>query len=243
MTGDLRPGVLFDVDGTLVDTNYLHALAWSRAFRDAGEWAPMNAIHRLVGMGGDQLVPRLLGHDSPAAVAARTKRYRELSGDIRPFPRAAGLLGRAHDGGLAVVLATSSPRDELETLRRSLHADAVIDGQTTADDIGQSKPAPDVFLTAMATFGIDARHALVGRLRTRRRKLAASCRHATRHSDGQVSGVEFPAGPLAGSGRSDGRHRDRSPDATRSCQPLLSRITPFELYWRDQCPVEAGARQ
>ena len=57
MTDGLRPGVLFDVDGTLVDTNYLHALAWSRAFRDAGEWAPMNAIHRLMGMGGDQLVP------------------------------------------------------------------------------------------------------------------------------------------------------------------------------------------
>src|ERR1700759_3319625 len=116
MTPGLRPGVLFDVDGTLVDTNYLHALAWSRAFRDAGEWAPMNAIHRLVGMGGDQLVPRLLGHDSPAAVAARPHRYRELAGDIHPFPRAAELLRRAHDGGLAVVLATSSPRDELETL-------------------------------------------------------------------------------------------------------------------------------
>src|SRR6201986_919611 len=108
----LRPGVLFDVDGPLLDTNYLHSLAWSRAFRDAGEWAPMNAIHRLVGMGGDQLVPRLLGHDSPAAVAARAQRSRELSGDIRPFPRAAELLGRDHDGGLVVVLATSSPRDE-----------------------------------------------------------------------------------------------------------------------------------
>ncbi len=50
MTGRLRPGVLLDVDGTLVDTNYLHALAWSRALRSAGEWSPMNAIHRLVGM-------------------------------------------------------------------------------------------------------------------------------------------------------------------------------------------------
>ena len=67
-----RAGILFDVDGTLVDTNYLHALAWSRAFRDAGEWAPTNAIHRLVGMGGDQLVVRLLGHPCETATKART---------------------------------------------------------------------------------------------------------------------------------------------------------------------------
>ncbi len=111
--------MLFDVDGTLVDTNYLHALAWARAFRDAGEWAPMNAIHRLVGMGGDQLVPRLLGHASPDAVAARPQRYQELAGDIRPFPRAAELLRQIHDGGLAVVLATSAPGDELQMLRQT----------------------------------------------------------------------------------------------------------------------------
>ena len=55
------PGVLFDVDGTLVDTNYLHTIAWARALDDVGEWAPMNAIHRLIGMGGDQMLPRLIG--------------------------------------------------------------------------------------------------------------------------------------------------------------------------------------
>ena len=59
-----RPGVLFDIDGTLVDTNYLHTLSWARAFADAGEWAPMNSIHRLVGMGSDRLVMELLGHES-----------------------------------------------------------------------------------------------------------------------------------------------------------------------------------
>ena len=92
MSEELRPGVLFDMDGTLMDTNYLHSLAWSRAFRDAGEWAPMNAIHRLIGMGGDQLVPELLGHDSPAATAARPHRYSELMGDIRAFPGSRELL-------------------------------------------------------------------------------------------------------------------------------------------------------
>ena len=157
---DLRPGVLFDVDGTLVDTNYLHALAWWRAFRDAGEWVPMNAIHRLVGMGGDQLVPRLLGHASPAAVAARPSHYQELAHDIRAFPGAANLIRQAHDHGLVVVLATSAPADELETLREALDADDAIDGQTAADDVTDSKPAPDVFLAAMERFSIDPRRAL-----------------------------------------------------------------------------------
>jgi HAD superfamily hydrolase (TIGR01509 family) len=156
----LRPGMLFDVDGTLVDTNYLHTLAWSRALRDAGEWAPMNAIHRLVGMGGDQLVPRLLGHDSAAAREARGPRYRELLSEARAFPGAAGLLHAVHERGLVVVLATSSPRDELETLIRLLGADDSIDTTTSADDVVASKPAPDVFRGALAAGGIDPRRAL-----------------------------------------------------------------------------------
>ncbi len=155
-----RPGVLFDVDGTLCDTNYLHALAWSRALREAGEWAPMNAIHRLVGMGGDQLVPRLLGHDSPEAVAARPRHYRALSGDIRTFPDASAILRAVAELDIAVVLATSAPNDELETLRKALAADDVIDGQTSADDVRNSKPEPDVFITAMERFSIDPRRAL-----------------------------------------------------------------------------------
>ncbi len=155
MTGSLSAGVLFDVDGTLVDTNYLHSLAWSRALRDAGEWAPMNAIHRLVGMGGDQLVPELLGHDRPEATAARPSRYRELIGDVCVFPGATNLLRRVHEHGLSVVLATSAPADELASLRARLGADDVIDSQTTANDVDVSKPDPQVFLTAMKAASID----------------------------------------------------------------------------------------
>jgi HAD superfamily hydrolase (TIGR01509 family) len=160
MTNPLRPGVLFDVDGTLIDTNYLHTLAWSRALRDAGEWAPMNAIHRLVGMGADQLLPELIGHDSPAATEARPGHYAKLIGDARAFPGAAELLGTLHDRGLAVVLATSAPDDELAILRKVLDADDAIDAQTTADDIERSKPDPEVFVTAMRAAGIDPQRAL-----------------------------------------------------------------------------------
>jgi beta-phosphoglucomutase-like phosphatase (HAD superfamily) len=153
MTVPVRPGVLFDVDGTLVDSNYLHALSWARALRDAGEWAPMNAIHRLVGMGGDQLVNELLGHGCPDAQAARPKHYEELKGDIVPFPDAAKLVRRIHGLGLGVVLATSAPQNELRFLRDLLDADDGIDAQTSADDVAVAKPDPEVFLTAVTAFG------------------------------------------------------------------------------------------
>jgi len=143
-----------------MDTNYLHCLAWSRAFRDAGEWAPMNAIHRLIGMGGDQLVPELLGHDSPAATAARPVRYAELVSEVKAFPGAGELLHRIHDLGPAVVLATSAPAAELEELRKVLDADEAIDGQTTADEVSNAKFDPEVFLTAMRNASIDPRRAL-----------------------------------------------------------------------------------
>jgi HAD superfamily hydrolase (TIGR01509 family) len=156
----LRAGVLFDVDGTLVDTNYLHAVAWSRALRDAGEWAPMNAIHRLVGMGGDQLVPKLLGRDCPKASEARADRYRELVDDVRAFPGARDLLRELHAHGIAVVLATSSPAAELTAALSRLGADDAIDAQTNADDINESKPDPEVFAAAMKSGAIDPARAL-----------------------------------------------------------------------------------
>lgn len=158
---ELRPGVLFDVDGTLIDTNYLHTIAWSRALRDAGEWAPMNAIHRLVGMGGDQLVPELLGHPDDQAKKGRAEHYRPLIPEARAFPGAAGLVRRCHDAGLAVVLASSSPGDELDELRGLLDVDDCLDAVTTADDAEHSKPAPDIFLAAMDKGRIDPARALV----------------------------------------------------------------------------------
>jgi HAD superfamily hydrolase (TIGR01509 family) len=150
-----RAGILFDVDGTLVDTNYLHTLAWSRAFADAGEWAPMNAIHRLIGMGGDQLVETLLGHPSDEASEARTHRYAELIDEARVFPGAQGLLTRAHDEGLIVVLASSAPRDELDRMIELLDVGDAIDATTSADDVGEAKPSPEVFEAALRAGRVD----------------------------------------------------------------------------------------
>lgn len=150
-----RAGVIFDVDGTLVDSNYLHTVAWSRALADAGEWAPMNALHRLVGMGSGQLVPRVLGHDNEAARKARSEQYKAFYGELRAFPGAAQLLRDVAARGLAVVLATSSPADELEVLRQVIGADDAVTGCTSADDVDAAKPDPDIFFTAMRLFDLD----------------------------------------------------------------------------------------
>jgi HAD superfamily hydrolase (TIGR01549 family) len=154
MTGR-RAGVLVDCDGTLLDTSYLHALAWSRALRELGEWAPMNAIHRLVGMGGDQLVPELVGHNVVGADAAHDRHYATLKGDMLPFREAGSFLRRLHDIGLVVVLASSASEDDLADMRQVLDADDAIDETVNADDVERSKPDPQIFQVARDKGGID----------------------------------------------------------------------------------------
>ncbi len=155
-----RAGVLIDCDGTLLDTNYLHALAWSRALRELGEWAPMNAIHRLIGMGGDHLVPELIGRSLEGADEAHDRYYAELKPDMRPFPEAGTLLRRIHEAGLVVVLASSASEDDLKDMRTTLAADDAIDAAITADDVQRSKPDPAIFETARHTGDIDPALAL-----------------------------------------------------------------------------------
>ena len=150
-----RAGVLVDCDGTLVDTNYLHAVAWSRALRELGEWAPMNAIHRLVGMGGDHLVPELLGHDLDGAEDAHARHYAELKADVLPFAGAATFLRRLRDSGLVVVLASSASADDLADLRAVIDADDAIDAAVNADDVERSKPDPQIFEVARDKAEID----------------------------------------------------------------------------------------
>jgi HAD superfamily hydrolase (TIGR01509 family) len=155
-----RAGVLVDCDGTLLDTNYLHTLAWSRALRELGEWAPMNAIHRLIGMGGDQLVPELIGHDLKGADEAHDRHYADLKPDMRPFKAAGDLLRKIHEAGLVVVLASSASEDDIKDMRKVLDADGAIDATVNADDVDRSKPDPAIFDTARVKGDIDPALAL-----------------------------------------------------------------------------------
>jgi HAD superfamily hydrolase (TIGR01509 family) len=157
----LRPGVLLDLDGTLVDTNYLHTLAWSRGLIDVGEWAPMHAIHRLVGMGGERLVQELVGHEAAGATDAWHRHYRLLRQEARLFPGARDLVHRLHAEGLVVVLASSSPKDEVEIIVELLDAGDAVDAVTTADDVGEAKPAPDVVEAALRAGSVDPSRALL----------------------------------------------------------------------------------
>lgn len=153
----LRAGVLLDVDGTLLDTNYLHALAWWQAMRDGGvTGVTMTDCHQAVGIGSDELVRRLTGADHEAVVEAHTRRYEALQDQVVAFERAAALVQRLHDAGLAVVLATSGRQEDLDWMLPAIGvADDVIDGATTSGDVERAKPHPDLLTTAMEQHGLD----------------------------------------------------------------------------------------
>src|SRR4051812_41148050 len=119
---DPRAGVLFDIDGTLVDTNYLHTIAWFRAFDECGYQVPMSSIHHRIGMGGDKLMPDLIGQEDDRADDLHGKRYEELHGEIRAFPGAADLLREVDRRGGRVVLATSAKQRDLDVLLARIDA-------------------------------------------------------------------------------------------------------------------------
>lgn len=151
--------VLFDVDGTLVDTNYLHTVCWGEALRQHGHDVPHALIHRAVGMAGDQLLDHLLGEgrdrDADDSIsAARLTLYRTYWGRLTPLPGAVELLRACHERGAQVVLASSAAGEELDALRSALDADDAIDLATTSDDAESGKPAPDIVQTALDKAGV-----------------------------------------------------------------------------------------
>jgi HAD superfamily hydrolase (TIGR01509 family) len=159
---DPRPAVLFDVDGTLVDTNYLHTVAWWQAFQDVGEDVPMSRIHPLIGMGSDQLVERLIGRESEEASDAHSRRYEPFKEMIKAFPRAAELITETDRRGARVVLATSSSEKDLPRLREAIGVDdSVLDYVVSKGDVEESKPAPDIFAAAVEHLDLDTGRTIV----------------------------------------------------------------------------------
>jgi HAD superfamily hydrolase (TIGR01509 family) len=163
--GGPRRGVLFDVDGTLIDSSYIHTIAWWGAFRQHGYDIPMASIHHYVGMGGDRLVDSLLpgGRDrslDPEVMASHGALYASHWPALRAFDGVKELLAQCHGGGLAVALASSARKKDLEVMKGILDADAFIDGATSANDAKESKPAPDILVAALDTIGVDAANAV-----------------------------------------------------------------------------------
>lgn len=156
-----RAGVLFDVDGTLVDTNYFHTVAWTRGLRDAGEYAEMAVVHRHLGMGSDHFTQAVLGHYNDEAVEGHANHWKSMWSEAMPFDGAAHLLRAVHEMGLAVVLASSASPEELEMLRKAISAEDVIDHATGAGDVDASKPEPDIFQAAMQGADLDPAKTIV----------------------------------------------------------------------------------
>jgi HAD superfamily hydrolase (TIGR01549 family) len=150
--------VLLDVDGTLVDSNYQHALAWYRAFRAHGHVLPVWAIHRKIGMGGDQLVPSLIGQEADhergdAIRSAWQQRFETMIEEIAPVPGAADVLQRLAQSPARVCLASSGKSEHLQHYLDLLEARELLDAWTTSEDVEKSKPEPDILAVARDRIG------------------------------------------------------------------------------------------
>ena len=157
-----RAAVLFDLDGTLLDTNYFHTVSWWQALREAGEDIAMSRIHPLIGMGSDQLLTDLLGEEREGYSDLHAKYYKRFKDDLHAFPKAPDLLAEVAGRGVQVVLATSSKEEDLDQLLDALGSEeGVIDEIVHGDMVGSSKPAPDIFAVALDHLGLDPAQTMV----------------------------------------------------------------------------------
>jgi HAD superfamily hydrolase (TIGR01509 family) len=152
------PAAILDVDGTLVDTNYHHAIAWHRAFRRHGIVLPVWRIHRHMGMGGDQVVAALCGDDIEERLGdeirdAEKGLYLELIGEVAPLPDARRLIEVLKGRGHAVVLASSAKSEEVDHYLDLLDARELVDGWTTSADVEHTKPHPDLVAAGLEKAG------------------------------------------------------------------------------------------
>jgi HAD superfamily hydrolase (TIGR01509 family) len=159
--------ILFDIDGTLIDSNDQHVLAWDEVFRDEGQTFDRQLIHDQISKGADMLVPTLM----PSMDEETHERLGDAHGEIfkdrfleavKPFPGAHDLLIRVHEAGQKVVLASSASKSELDHYLGLLDARDLVAATTSADDVGNTKPAPDIFVTALGKLdGCEADEVLV----------------------------------------------------------------------------------
>jgi HAD superfamily hydrolase (TIGR01509 family) len=158
------PAVLFDIDGTLIDSNYLHVHAWYRAFCEVGMPVEAWRIHRTIGMDGSALLESLTrnaGNQArQRAKDLHSRYYKETSALLRPLPGAHDVLRCVEELGMQVVLATSAPEDELSMLREVLGSEDLVSTVTSAEDVAMAKPSPDIVEVALHRAGVPANRAV-----------------------------------------------------------------------------------
>ncbi|HYG96478.1 MAG TPA: HAD family hydrolase [Solirubrobacterales bacterium] len=158
---------ILDVDGTLVDTNYHHALAWHRALHAHGHQVQMWKVHRHIGMGGDQILDALIGEQAAADQGdaireAEAEAYGELIGEVEPMEGARELIEKLREEGSTVILASSAKEEEVDHYLDLLDARELVDGWTTAADVENTKPDPDLVNAAIEKAGNEDPAVMVG---------------------------------------------------------------------------------
>lgn len=159
--------VIFDVDGTLVDTVDFHAEAWQRAFAHFGREVDVKAIRSQIGKGGDQLMPVFLSsevieRDGKSIESFRKDLFaREYKHRVKGFPQVRSLFQRLRDDGKRIALASSAKADELGAYKKAALIDDFDLVETSSDDAEKSKPHPDIFHAALDKLGLEARHCAV----------------------------------------------------------------------------------
>ena len=157
-------GVIFDVDGTLLDSNDAHAISWVEAFTEAGYDVAFDVVRPLIGMGADKLLPKTIGisHDSDEGkklVARHSEIFEERHlPRLRPFEGARDLVQRIRSDDLKALVATSARDEQLTELLKAAHVDDLIEERATASDAKKSKPDPDIVQAAIEESGISPKH-------------------------------------------------------------------------------------
>jgi HAD superfamily hydrolase (TIGR01509 family) len=158
--------VLCDIDGTLVQSNWLHAAAWKEAFAQIDIDVPLEDVRRQIGKGGDELIPVFVPLLKRKVVEEPLKKYREFIfrehylGQVKPFPKVRELLLHMKQAGIRVALASSANKKDLEDYKRIADIDDLIEESSSSDNASHSKPHPDIFEATLKKLGIDAKNAL-----------------------------------------------------------------------------------
>jgi HAD superfamily hydrolase (TIGR01509 family) len=158
---------ILDVDGTLVDTNYHHAIAWHRALHAHGHPVQMWKVHRHIGMGGDQILDALVGEEAAAADGeaiseAEAEAYKGLIDEVEPLEGARELIENLRDEGNTVILASSAKQEEVDHYLDLLDARDLVNDWTTSADVEATKPEPDLVNAALEKAGNDGPSVMVG---------------------------------------------------------------------------------
>jgi HAD superfamily hydrolase (TIGR01549 family) len=160
--------VIFDIDGTLVDSVDLHAKAWQETFKHFGRDVPYEEVRHQIGKGGDQLMPVFFSKEELDQFGKEMEEYRsklfknEYLPRVRPFPKVRELFERIKADGLKIALASSAKEEELQEYKKIAHIEDLVEEETSADDTDKSKPHPDIFEAALSLLGdVSAREAVV----------------------------------------------------------------------------------